>query len=537
MVKLVFFVINNAYRQCSANYYSYVMRPGDTLYSIAHRFNVSVTNILASNPGINPYNLFVGQTICIPVCPPDHTVKIIQPGDTLYKIAQAYNVSISSIVSSNPGIDPNYLAVGQRICIPVVCPAGYYVYLVKSGDTLYSIANNHSVTVQALINANPHIPDPNAIVVGQKLCMPPADPVLQQIKGMTLEEKIGQMVIVGFDGYAVNDAIRAMIRNYHVGGIILYSYNVQNSNQLLALVNTLKRVNAINGIPLFISVDEEGGRVSRMPAELKKFPANAVIGSKNNGDLSYRIGKVIAEEIKAFGFNMDFAPVLDINSNPDNPVIGDRSFGPNPQIVSKLGVQTMKGIQAEGVIPVVKHFPGHGDTSVDSHVGLPVVNYDLNRLKSFELVPFAEAVKNGADAVMVAHILLNKIDPANPSSLSKAVITDILRGQLNFNGVVISDDMTMGAIVKNYDLANAAVKSINAGGDIVLVSRGYDNEVKVMDALKNAVLNGTISRQRLDDSVYRILKLKRKYSLNDSVINSIDVNKLNNEINSVLQQI
>jgi beta-N-acetylhexosaminidase len=307
--------------------------------------------------------------------------------------------------------------------------------------------------------------------------VPIFDAIRERVKEMTLDEKIGQMLIVGFDGYAVNDHIRAMIRNYHVGGIILYSYNVENSSQLLALINTLKRVNSINEIPLFISVDEEGGRVSRMPAELRRLPTNETIGRRNSEDLSYRIGNVIAEELKAFGFNMDFAPVLDINSNPNNPVIGDRSFGSAPEVVSRLGVQTMIGMRSGGVIPVVKHFPGHGDTSIDSHVGLPSVNHDLNRLRNFELIPFEQAIRNGADAVMVAHILLNRIDPAEPASLSGTVITDILRNHLYFSGVVITDDMTMGAIVQNYDLSNAAVKAVNAGSDIVLVSRGYDNEV------------------------------------------------------------
>lgn len=353
---------------------------------------------------------------------------------------------------------------------------------------------------------------------------------------MSLDEKIGQMMIVGFDGYAINDYVRTLIRNYHVGGFIIYGYNVENANQLLALNNWLKNTNTANKIPLFISVDEEGGRVSRMPAEIRRIPTNKAIGKIGSGELSYRIGNVIAGELKAFGFNMDFAPVLDINSNPNNPVIGDRSFGSNAQIVSRLGVQTMKGIQAGGVIPVVKHFPGHGDTSVDSHVGLPSVSHDLQRLESFELIPFEDAIRNGADAVMVAHILLYRIDPQNPASLSRIIITDILRNQLNFNGVVITDDMTMGAIVQNYDIGNAAVKSINAGSDIILVSRGYDNEVKVFNALKRGVENGTISQQRIDESVYRILKLKQKYNLKDTLISTIDVNRINSEIGAVVQQ-
>jgi beta-N-acetylhexosaminidase len=194
----------------------------------------------------------------------------------------------------------------------------------------------------------------------------------------------------------------------------------------------------------------------------------------------------------------------------------------------------MKGIQAGGVISVIKHFPGHGDTSIDSHVNLPFLDNDMDRLKSFELVPFKGAIQNQADAVMVAHILLNKIDPQNPASISKIIITDLLRKQLNFNGLIITDDMTMGAIVKNYDIGDASVKSINAGSDIVLVCHGYDNGIAAIDALKKAVQNGIISEDRINESVYRILKLKHRYRLTNSIIDSIDIEKINNRISQVL---
>lgn len=361
-----------------------------------------------------------------------------------------------------------------------------------------------------------------------------ADPLKEQIKEMTLDEKIGQMLMVGVDGYTLDNNSRKMIEEYKVGGFIILGQNVQSTNQLLNLVNALKAANLKNKIPLFVSVDEEGGRVDRMPRELKRYPTNREVGQINNSNLSYNIGNVMAEELKSFGFNMNFAPVLDINSNPNNSVIGDRSFGSTSKIVSKLGVETMKGLQSGNVISVVKHFPGHGDTSVDSHIELPTVPHDLNRLRNFEFIPFNEAIKNKADAVMVAHILLSKIDSTNPASFSKAVINDILRKQLNFNGVVITDDMAMGAIVKNYNIGEASVKSVVAGSDIILVSHNYENEVTVISALKKAVENGIITKERIDESVYRILKLKQKYGLKDKAINSIDVDKINEKINGVL---
>ena len=365
----------------------------------------------------------------------------------------------------------------------------------------------------------------------------PVDPIIEQIKKMSLDEKIGQMLVVGIDGYDLNVNTKSLIEKSKVGGFILFSSNVKDTNQLLNLLNSLKKGNLKNNIPLFLSVDEEGGRVSRMPKEFKKIPTNKAIGKINDGNLSYKIGSTIASEIGSFGFNMDFAPVLDVNSNPNNPVIGDRSFGSKVNIVSSLGTQTMKGIQSKNIISVVKHFPGHGDTSVDSHLGLPTVNNDLERLNKFELIPFVEAIKNNADVVMIAHILLPKIDSQNPSSMSKRIITDILRKELNFQGVIFTDDMTMGAIVKNYKISEAAVKSVKAGTDIVLVCHGYENVVTVTNALKNAVLNGDISKQRVDESVYRILSLKKKYNLKDKTINSVDVKEINNKIYNILENL
>lgn len=358
--------------------------------------------------------------------------------------------------------------------------------------------------------------------------------IKSRLKKMTIDEKIGQLIIAGFDGTTVNDELRSLILEKYVGGVILFSKNVESASQVVALNNEIKEINKVNKSPIFISVDEEGGLVSRMPSEFKDIPTNSDIAKYDDEDLSYNIGKVIGEEISSLGFNMDFAPVLDINSNP---VIGDRSFGDNETIVSKLGIATMKGLKDSNVIATVKHFPGHGDTSVDSHVGLPVVENDLERLKSFELVPFQKAIDEGVDMVMVSHIMLPKIDENDPATLSKTIVTDILRKDMNYNGVVVTDDMTMGAIINNYDIGEAAVKSINAGVDIVMVCHQYENVTKVIDAIKEAVNNGTITEERLDKSVERILKLKDKYNIEDGVTTEPNVDSINDKISSVLEKI
>lgn len=362
------------------------------------------------------------------------------------------------------------------------------------------------------------------------------DPVQAQIDQMSLEEKVGQLVIVGVDGYRIDGNSIQFMEQYHVGGFILFKRNIQDSAQMLKLVNSLKETNAAGrNIPLFLSIDEEGGRVSRMPDEFLKFPSNKVIGKRNDSGFSYEAGGILGKELNAFGLNMDFAPVLDINSNPKNPVIGDRAFGTAAEPVGKLGIATMKGIQSQKVISVVKHFPGHGDTSVDSHVGLPKVNHDIKRLESFELKPFAAVIEDGADAVMVAHILLPKLDGQNPASFSRYIISDLLRSQLNFNGVVITDDFTMGAIEKNYDMGKAAVKSILAGGDIVLVCHEFEKQKTVIEALLEAARSGVLPVERIDESVYRILNLKKEYSLSDETVSDpVDFAVINSEIKALL---
>lgn len=361
--------------------------------------------------------------------------------------------------------------------------------------------------------------------------------IKSRLKKMNIDEKIGQLIIAGFDGITVNDELQSLILEKYIGGVILFSKNVESASQVVALNNEIKEINKVNKSPIFISVDEEGGLVSRMPSEFKDIPTNSDIAKYDDEDLSYNIGKVIGEEISSLGFNMDFAPVLDINSNPDNPVIGNRSFGDNEAIVSKLGIATMKGLKDSNIIATVKHFPGHGDTSVDSHVGLPVIENDLERLKSFELVPFQKAIDEGVDMVMVSHIMLPKIDENDPATLSKTIVTDILRKDMNYNGVVVTDDMTMGAIINNYDIGEAAVKSINAGVDIVMVCHQYENVTKVIDAIKEAVNNGSITEERIDKSVERILKLKDKYNIEDGVTTEPNVDSINDKISSVLEKI
>lgn len=353
------------------------------------------------------------------------------------------------------------------------------------------------------------------------------------LSDLSLEEKVGQMIFAGIKGTDITNETKKIISTHQVGGIILFKDNLKNANQSVSLLNAIKQENTNNKVPLFLGVDEEGGRISRLP-ELTKLPTNEELGKRNDISLSYNIGKLLGKELSAFGFNLDFAPVLDINSNPDNPIIGDRSFGTDAELVSELGLQMMKGIQSEQVISVIKHFPGHGDTAVDSHKELPIIQKSLAELHALELIPFKHAVEQGAEVVMVGHILLPKIDSTYPASISGRIITDVLREQLGYEGIIITDDMTMKAILNNLEIGESAVSAVKAGNDIVLVAHNYANVKKAIDSIIKAIEDGEITEQRIDESVKRILSIKKKYNLSNKQIDGVNIEELNQSINETL---
>lgn len=363
------------------------------------------------------------------------------------------------------------------------------------------------------------------------------DLISKQIKAMTIEEKIGQLIIVGFEGTNINEEAIKYIEDFKVGGFILFSRNIIDENQTLELLNNLKEANSNNDIPLFLSIDEEGGRVSRLPKSFIKLPEATNLGNKNDPNISYKFGQTLGERVKSLGFNMDFAPVLDINSNPKNPVIGTRSFGNTVEIVKNNGIEVMMGIKDTKVIPAAKHFPGHGDTSIDSHVNLPKVDKTMEKLKNFELIPFIAAIEKDIDIIMVAHILYSDIDQDQPATMSPKIIGGLLREELGYEGVVVSDDMTMGAIVENYTLEDGTLSFIKAGGDIALICHGNENPGKVLEKIKEAINTGELSEEYIDEKVYRILKLKAKYELEDNVIQEVDLKTLNHITEDLIKDI
>lgn len=353
----------------------------------------------------------------------------------------------------------------------------------------------------------------------------------QLIDELTLEEKVGQILMVHFVGEKVNDAAKELIHDLKIGGIIYYNWANQltSPQQVADLSQGLQDLTKTNQhqIPLLIGVDQEGGLVSRLTQGFTEFPGNKALGQINDQKLVYEAMNIIGQELKACGVNLNFAPVVDVNVNPKNPIIGIRSFGDNPYIVSLCAKEAIEGLKKAGVIATLKHFPGHGDVSVDSHYALPFVNKTLEDLKNCELYPFM-TLSQDCDVIMTAHLKVEALDPENCSTFSKKTMS-YLRNEIGFNGVVITDSLTMtGALTQVKNIEEAAIKAFNAGCDVLLIGGrslidSLTPEVQVQkikdiyNSLINAVKEGVISQKRLDESVARILALKDKYRLKEDL--------------------
>nr|WP_230500992.1 glycoside hydrolase family 3 N-terminal domain-containing protein [Sutcliffiella rhizosphaerae] len=342
------------------------------------------------------------------------------------------------------------------------------------------------------------------------------------IQNMTLEEKIGQMLMPDFrnwNGQNVTEMlpeIERLVKDYHLGGVILFRENVVTTEQTTRLVADYQE--AAEKYGLLMTIDQEGGIVTRLQSGTD-MPGNMALGATRSPEIAHNVGKAIGEELHSLGINMNFAPVMDVNNNPDNPVIGVRSFGENPELVAQMGVAYTEGLQSTGVAATAKHFPGHGDTAVDSHLGLPEVPHEKDRLLEVELYPFQKGMEAGIDAIMTAHVTFPKIDDtkaisrktgeeiAIPATLSYKVLTELIRDEMGYDGIITTDAMNMAAIADHFGPVDAAIRAVQAGTDIVLMPVGLS---EVRQGLLEAVNNNELAIERIEASVERILTLKIK---------------------------
>lgn len=338
---------------------------------------------------------------------------------------------------------------------------------------------------------------------------------IAQLGAMTVEEKVGQLLMVHFIGHEVNEEARQLIQEAHVGGFIYFiaSNGLTSPEQVSRLSSDLQ---SLAKIPLFIAIDQEGGRVTRLMHGFTLFPSNWDVGQTKDPDAAAIIAALSSHELKAVGINMNLAPVVDVHTNPQNPVIGNRSFSDDPKVVALFGKAALRGYHKGGIVPVLKHFPGHGDTSVDSHYDLPVCNRSLEGLEEIELYPFMQLAKE-APAIMTAHMIVPALDPEHAATFSPTILQGLLREKMGFKGVIISDSLLMkGALMQANSLENAAIEAFNAGCDLLIIAGGFSKDslpyapamMSVHKALVEAVNEGRISQERLDASVERILNLK-----------------------------
>lgn len=326
--------------------------------------------------------------------------------------------------------------------------------------------------------------------------------------GLDPKVLVGQLIVGGFDGPAMPERFLKALAEGRRGGAILFKRNVPDLDTTVALTSRIREA-AMRDFAPFIGVDQEGGRVTRLPPPFTKLPPMRLLGEIGDLGLIRRAARAIGSELGAAGFNLNFAPVLDVDSNPQNPVIGDRAFGRDPRTVMRSAVAFLQGLQDKNVLACGKHFPGHGDTSKDSHFELPVITHDRARLEQIELPPFRAASGAGVASLMSAHVVVNAIEPNVPATLSRAACASLLRAEIGFEGVLFSDDLEMKAVAARYAVEDAAVEAIWAGCDALLICKDEDAQDRAHEALVKKVESDSRFRDRCAEALGRCLRIRR----------------------------
>ena len=353
---------------------------------------------------------------------------------------------------------------------------------------------------------------------------------MKKIEELTLEEKVGQLFMVGLQENK-EKKIKELIEKQKIGGVIVYRKNYTNYEEMIKLINSIKDMNKIeNSIPIFISIDQEGGRVNRMPDEILNLKSATKYANTKDVKIVRQSGSIIAKMLKESGISMDYAPTLDIRRFKENHAIGDRCYGDNKEDVSQYGIEVMKQMQENGVIPVIKHFPGHGSTIKDSHLRIPLINQSIENLEKDDMVPFEEAIKKGAEAIMVGHLVIEDVDKKYPASLSEKIIKKYLIEKYNYKGLIITDDLKMMSIQLHYNMREAVTKAIEAGNDIIMIGLPYTKVKRLVKYIIWKVKHGKISEERINSSLEKIIKMKEKYNVTDNKVEGINIEEINKEI-------
>ena len=320
----------------------------------------------------------------------------------------------------------------------------------------------------------------------------------------------GQLAIAGFAGHTIPPELREMAREFDLGGVIVFARNVESPEQVADLARQARSL--AHEVPLWVSVDQEGGRVARLKAPFTVWPPMITLGRSGDEQLAARFARALAAELKAVGISLDYTPVLDVLTNPKNPAIGDRALADRAEDVARLGRVVIETLQSEGIAACGKHFPGHGDTSTDSHFALPLIEHPPDRLEAVELVPFKAAIEAGVSAIMTAHILVPALDDENPATLSPAIIDGLLKRKLGFTGVVLTDDVGMKAISERFGTPDATVRAIAAGCDgVLLCGDSQEPQVAALEAVIYAVEEGTLPAKRVEDAFSRHRSMKERF--------------------------
>lgn len=320
----------------------------------------------------------------------------------------------------------------------------------------------------------------------------------------------GQLAIAGFRGLSIPADLKSLAREFDLGGVILFSRNIESPEQVADVARQAQELS--RGLPLWVSVDQEGGRVARLRSPFTLWPPMHTLGRSGDEALAERFAGALATELTAVGISMDYTPVLDVLTNPRNPVIGDRSLAESAEDVARLGAVIIRTLQREGIAASGKHFPGHGDTSVDSHFELPLIEHPPDRLEAVELVPFKAAIEARVASIMTAHLLIPALDDQRPATLSPAIVTGLLKQRLGYDGLVLSDDLEMKAIGGRYGISDATVMAINAGCDAVLMcGEEQDAQARAIEAVIRAVEDETLPLSRAEDALARHRRVKERF--------------------------